>query len=62
MNIKSIIIRNIALIVVFSSMGLIMFTENVRPVQIAGLFACGAVFGASLTAIISAFRSKQTKA
>jgi hypothetical protein len=55
------IIGPISLMVVFSAMGLIMFTENVRPVQIAGLFACGAVFGASLTAIISAFRSKQTK-
>jgi hypothetical protein len=55
------IIGPILLMVVFSAMGLIMFTENVRPVQIAGLFACGAVFGASLTAIISAFRLKQTK-
>jgi lipopolysaccharide export LptBFGC system permease protein LptF len=58
---KSIIVRNIALMVVFSAIALTMFTENVRTVQIVGLLACGAVFGAALTAVISAFKSKQTK-
>ena len=62
MNIKSIIVRNVALMVVFGAIGLTMFAENVRTVQIVGLLACGAVFGAALTAIISAFKSKQTKA
>jgi hypothetical protein len=48
--------------VISGVIGLTMFTENVRTAQIIGLFACGAVFGAALTAIISAFKSKQTKA
>jgi lipopolysaccharide export LptBFGC system permease protein LptF len=58
---KKIIVINVALMVVFVVVALIMFTENVRTVQIIGLLACGAVFGAALTAIISAFKSKQTK-
>ena len=62
MKIKSIIIRNIALMVVFTAIGLTMFVENVRTVQIIGLFACGAVFGTALTAIISALKSKQITA
>jgi len=61
MNMNAIIVRNIALIIVFAVAGLTMFTENVRTVQIVGLQACGAGLGASLTAIISAFKSKQTK-
>jgi len=59
---KPIVVRNIALMVISGVIGLTMFTENVRTAQIIGLFACGAVFGAALTAIISAFKSKQTKA
>lgn len=62
MNMKSIIIRNIALMVVFGAAGLTMFTENVRTVQIVGLLSCGAVIGVAFSAIISAFRSKQAKA
>jgi len=58
---KPIVIRNVALIVVFVAVGLTMFTENVRTVQIVGLFACGAVVGAAFTAIVSAFKSKQAK-
>ncbi len=61
MNMK-LIIRNIALMVVFGAGGLTVFTENVRTVQIIGLFATGVVFGVSLASIISALRSKQTKA
>jgi hypothetical protein len=55
------IIRNAALMVAFTAVGLTLFTENVRTVQIIGLFSSGIVFGVSLAAIISAFRSKQTK-
>lgn len=61
MNMKPIIVRNIALMVVFGVISLTMFTENVRTVQIVGLLACGAGFGAALTMIISAFKSRQTK-
>lgn len=57
MNMK--LIGNIALMVVFCAVGLTVFTENVRTVQIIGLFASGVVFGVSLASIISAFRSKQ---
>ena len=61
MNMKMMNIRNIALMVVFATIGLTKFTENVRTVQVVGLLGCGAVFGAALTLITSAFRSKQTK-
>ena len=61
MNMK-LIGTNIALMVVFGAVGLTQFTENVRTVQIVGLFASGAVFGVSLASIISALRTKQTKA
>jgi hypothetical protein len=56
---KKVIGQNLALMVAFSAAGLMLFTENVRTVQIVGLFACGVVFGVALAAIISAFRSKQ---
>jgi hypothetical protein len=48
---KNPIIRNIAIIIVFCAVGFVLFTENIRTVQIIGLFACGAVVGASLTNI-----------
>jgi hypothetical protein len=53
---------NIALMAVFIAVPLTLFTENVRTVQILGLFASGAVFGASLTAIITAIKARQTTA
>jgi hypothetical protein len=59
---KKLIVSKIALMVVFIAVPLTLFTENVRTVQILGLFTCGAVFGASLAAIVSAIRSKQTEA
>ena len=59
---KKLIISNVGLLVFFSAIGLGIFTENVRTVQIIGLFACGVGFGAALSVIIHAFRSKQTKA
>jgi hypothetical protein len=54
--------RNVALMIVFGAIGLTMFTENVRTVQILGLFACGAGFGASLAGIIVAFRGRYKQA
>lgn len=56
---KNQIIRNVALIIVFCAVGFILFTENVRPVQIIGLFACGTVAGVSLSNIIAALRTKK---
>ena len=56
---KNQIIRNVALIIVFCAVGFILFTENVRTVQIIGLFACGAVVGASLSRIIFTLKTKK---
>ena len=56
---KNKITRNVALIIVFCAVGFILFTENVRTVQIIGLFACGAVVGASLSKIIVAVKTKK---
>jgi len=61
MNKKVTITRNIVLMVVFGAIGLTQFSENVRTVQVVGLLGCGAVFGAALMLITSAFRAKQTK-
>lgn len=52
---------NIALMAVFGAIGLTLFTEDVKTVQIIGLFVSGAVFGAALGAIVSAFRTKKTQ-
>jgi hypothetical protein len=54
--------RNIALMVTFGAVAMLLFTENVRTVQILGLFACGAVFGAGLTSIVTAIRGRQGQA
>lgn len=59
---KGLVIRNIALMLVFGAVGLTTFTENVRTVQILGLFSSGLVCGVSLASLIFAFRSRQTKA
>lgn len=62
MKMKGVIIRNIALMVVFGAVGLTLFSENVRTVQIIGLLGCGAVMGAALTLIISAFKTRKKQA
>ncbi|MGD0338303.1 MAG: hypothetical protein ABSB78_05895 [Bacteroidota bacterium] len=54
-----IIIRNIAIMVVFCAVGLTFFTENVRTVQFLGIFVCGVAVGASLASMIAALRAKQ---
>jgi hypothetical protein len=48
---------NIAMMGVFAAIGLTMFTDNVRSVQVLGLFASGAAFGASLSAMIRTLRA-----
>ena len=50
---------NVALMAVFGTLGLTQFSENVRTVQILGLFSSGAVVGSSLVVIISALRAKR---
>ncbi len=59
---RRVIVRNIALMIVFAAVALTTFAENVRFVQILGLFFCGAVFGVGLMGIIDAFRSKREQA
>lgn len=59
MNTKSVILRNVALMVVFGAVALTTFSANVRTVQVLGLLGCGAVIGAALKSIILALRSKQ---
>jgi hypothetical protein len=58
---KSILIKHIALMVIFCAIGFGIFTEKVRAVQVLGLFISGLGFGVSLATIISVYRSKQTK-
>jgi hypothetical protein len=53
------ILRNVSLMVVFAAVPIVLFTENVRTVQILGLFTCGAVFGVSLAGLIAAIRGRQ---
>lgn len=56
---SSVIFRNAGLMIVFAAVGFTMFTENVRTVQILGLFASGAVFGVGLTRIVDALRGRK---
>ena len=51
--------KNIAFMVLFAAIGLTQFTENVRAVQILGLFASGAVVGASLAGLIGALKANR---
>jgi hypothetical protein len=52
-------IRNLALMVFFAGIGFGFFTENVRAVQMLGLFVTGIGFGAALTTLVSALRSRR---
>ena len=54
---KKIVWRNAALMVLMSAIALTMFTENVRTVQVLGLFFCGAAFGAAMSMLIVALRA-----
>lgn len=52
---------NVALMAVFGVLGLTQFTENVRTVQVLGLFASGIVVGAAWTRIVTALTAKRSK-
>jgi hypothetical protein len=52
---------NIALIVIFGVLGLTQFSENVRTVQVLGLFASGVVVGSALSRISAALTAKKNK-
>ena len=53
---------NLAMIIVFIAVGLTMFTDGVRTVQVLGLLACGAAAGAGLTRLILGLRSRTEQA
>jgi len=55
---KKTFIRNLAIIIIFTAVALIEFTDNVRAVQVLGLFACGTVVGSSLVMTIKSLKAK----
>jgi hypothetical protein len=58
---KGLIVRAIAIGLMFRAVGLAMFAENVRTVQGFGLFFSGVVCGVSPGIVVSSLRSGQTK-
>lgn len=51
--------RYIGLMVIFTVVGLVEFTGDVRPVQVLGLFATGAVFGVALANFILMMKARR---
>ena len=51
------VLQNLGLMAVFLGVGMLTFTENVRTVQVLGLFATGMVCGVFLSKAIAAFRA-----
>jgi hypothetical protein len=49
---KGVAFRNVAVMMIFAGLGLTQFTENVRTVQVLGLFASGMVCGVALGMLI----------
>lgn len=54
------IVRNIGFMAIFGLVGLTRFTEDVRTVQVLGLFASGALFGMALASLIMEIKAKRT--
>jgi hypothetical protein len=52
--------QNLALMVVFLAIGMTTFTENVRTVQVLGLYASGVGSGVFLARAILAARAART--
>ena len=48
---KKFIAINAAMFIIFYAIGITQFAENIKPVQLLGIFTCGIVCGASLVAI-----------
>jgi hypothetical protein len=51
--------RNVAVMLLFTIIGLTQYTEGVRAVQVLGLFASGMVAGVSLALIIAAVKGSR---
>ena len=50
--------RNAALMMLFTAVATLLFTENIGTAQMLGLFVCGGGFGAAFAALIAAIREK----
>ncbi len=50
-----------AILFLFAAAGLTVFTENVRAVQIVGLFSSGAAFGVCLAMVFAAFGLRKSR-
>jgi hypothetical protein len=53
------IFPSLAIMIIFGLLGLTRFGENIRAVQVVGLFGSGMATGAGLMSLISILRSKQ---
>ncbi len=53
---------NVGFLIVIAGVGVTVFAENVRNVQIVGLFASGTAFGVSLSMIFAALGMKRRNA
>jgi hypothetical protein len=58
MNSRS-ILQNLAVMIIFPAIGVTMFTEGVRTVQILGLMASGAVFGVYLARLLMTLKARK---
>ncbi len=58
---KKSVVFYMAILFVFAMVGLTQFTENVRTVQIVGLFSSGAAFGVCLAMIFAAFGLRRSR-
>ena len=58
---RAIAFRNVAVMVIFAGLGLTQFTENVRTVQVLGLFASGMVCGIALGMLIITLKATSKK-
>jgi hypothetical protein len=54
------VVRNAAIMVVFGVLGLTQFSENVRTVQMLGLFASGVAVGAAWSKIVTELTAKRS--
>ncbi len=60
MNTKR-VFPSIGLMILFGTFGLTQFTQNMRPVQVVGLFACGVAVGSALSVCVAALRNRSAR-
>lgn len=52
------VLRNVALMLLFTTIATALSTDDMKTGQILGLFVCGAGFGASFASTVFAYRRK----